>query len=208
MSELDNSVTNEVEDNSPLTKVSEIIDTVVNMQLQLKAITSDLKRVSKDINKMQKQKTPRRKPTPNPNRPKTGFAKPTKLSPDLCDFLGVSHDTEIARTEVTRLINNYIKDKSLQDPVNKRQIKLDEKLHKLLNPPAGEVVTYFTLQSYMKVHFISSTTERSLSEPTPTPTPTPSQTPTPTPKSSDNAKKKVVVRKKDKTTPSATVNVA
>lgn len=184
---------NEVADSSPQEKVTELIGTIVNMQSQMKGLVTELKKLQKDINKLQRSSKKKRAP-PNPDRPKTGFARPTGLSDSLCEFLKVSKGTEIARTEVTRLVNTYIKEHNLQNPENKREILLDAPLKKLLNPPDNVVVTYFTLQSYMKVHFIASTANTTPAS-TPTPTPTPSTSVKSDTSATSTPKKKVVVRK-------------
>ena len=44
------------------------------------------------------------------NRKPSGFAVPTKISPKLCDFMGVEEGTKLARTEVTKYISKYIKE--------------------------------------------------------------------------------------------------
>jgi DNA topoisomerase-3 len=60
----------------------------------------------------------------------------------------------MARTEVSKEINQYIRANSLQDKSNGRIIKADAKLKKLLNLADGDELTYFNLQKYMKHHFI------------------------------------------------------
>jgi len=82
----------------------------------------------------------------------SGFAKPAAISKDLAKFLGVKSDILLARTEVTKRVNLYIKTNDLQNPENRRIIVPDGKLRKLLNN-GDEQVTYFNLQRYMKVHF-------------------------------------------------------
>jgi chromatin remodeling complex protein RSC6 len=61
--------------------------------------------------------------------------------------------TELARTEVTQYLINYIKDNNLQNEENKKCIKADNKLYKLLDLNENETLTYFNLQSYMNKHF-------------------------------------------------------
>ena len=102
------------------------------------------------------QKKSKRKRQTQPNgvkRAPSGFAKPSLISNELCQFLGQPKGTEIARTEVTKFLTSYIKEHELQDPENRRRIKPDKKLQKLLNNAANDEVTYFNLQRYMKVHF-------------------------------------------------------
>ena len=55
------------------------------------------------------------------NRAPSGFVKPTKISDELASFLGKESGTEMARTEVTREINAYIREHDLQDPDNGRR---------------------------------------------------------------------------------------
>ena len=59
----------------------------------------------------------------------------------------------MARTEVTREINKYIRTHNLQDPTNGRKINPDGKLRKLLEVPNTEDLTYFNLQKYLSKHF-------------------------------------------------------
>ena len=59
----------------------------------------------------------------------------------------------MARTEVTRDINTYIRNNKLQDKDNGRQINPDKKLSALLKLPSGETLTYFNLQKFMSPHF-------------------------------------------------------
>lgn len=91
------------------------------------------------------------------NRSPSGFVKPTLITDELANFLGKDKGSEMARTEVTREINKYIRAHKLQDPENGRKINPDAKLEKLLKIPKGEVLTYFNLQRYMSPHFPKKT---------------------------------------------------
>lgn len=90
------------------------------------------------------------------NRSPSGFVKPTLITDELASFLGKEKGSEMARTEVTREINKYIRANKLQDPENGRKINPDSKLSQLLKIPSGEVLTYFNLQRYMSPHFPKS----------------------------------------------------
>ena len=59
----------------------------------------------------------------------------------------------MARTEVTREINSYIREHKLQDKENGRKIIADKKLTSLLKLKKGDELTYFNLQKYMSPHF-------------------------------------------------------
>ena len=79
--------------------------------------------------------------------------KPTLISNELAAFLGKPTGTEMARTEVTREINSYIRANSLQDKDNGRKINPDKKLTTLLKLKKTDELTYFNLQRYMSPHF-------------------------------------------------------
>jgi chromatin remodeling complex protein RSC6 len=90
------------------------------------------------------------------NRQPSGFVKPTKISVELSEFLGKPLGTEMARTEVSKEINAYIRSNSLQDKDNGRKIIPNDPLRKLLNIQSDDELTYFNLQRYMKHHFIKA----------------------------------------------------
>lgn len=106
--------------------------------------TRELKLVQK-LNSKRKRKTGNRQPS--------GFVKPTKISDELAKFLGKDIGSEMARTEVTRDINKYIRTHSLQDAANGRKINPDAKLAALLKLKKSDELTYFNLQRYMSPHF-------------------------------------------------------
>lgn len=112
------------------------------------------KRWSKELKVAQKSSSKKKKKTTN--RQPSGFVKPTKISDELAVFLEKEIGSEMARTQVTREINNYIRANNLQDPVNGRHINPDEKLAALLKIPEGENLTYFNLQRYMSPHFFKN----------------------------------------------------
>ena len=87
------------------------------------------------------------------NRSPSGFVKPTLISDELAKFLQKRSGTEMARTEVTREINTYIRAHNLQDKTNGRKINPDQQLAALLKIQNGDELTYFNLQRYMSPHF-------------------------------------------------------
>lgn len=125
---------------------------LVNQMSSLKADFKTLeKKAVREIKIAQKEKAKRRRKTGN--RSPSGFVKPTLISSELAKFLGKPNGTEMARTEVTREINGYIRLHSLQDKSNGRKINPDKALASLLKIQSGDELTYFNLQRYMSPHF-------------------------------------------------------
>jgi chromatin remodeling complex protein RSC6 len=73
--------------------------------------------------------------------------------------MGVPNGSEMARTEVTKFVHTYIKDKNLQNPDNGQEIFPDSKLRKLLYTGKNKKITYFKLQTYLKPHFLKKDKE-------------------------------------------------
>ena len=109
------------------------------------------KKWSREIKAAQKQSSKRKRKAGN--RAPSGFVKPTKISDELASFLGQEKGTEMARTDVTREINTYIRAHKLQDKDNGRKIIPDTKLATLLKLKKTDELTYFNLQKYMSPHF-------------------------------------------------------
>jgi upstream activation factor subunit UAF30 len=102
------------------------------------------------------------------NRAPSGFVKPTKISDELASFLGKDKGSEMARTEVTRDINKYIRTNNLQDKDNGRKINPDTKLAILLKLKKTDELTYFNLQRYMSPHFAKASKDLPVAAPAPT----------------------------------------
>ena len=118
--------------------------TVNDLWKEVETLKQEQKKMMKLLKKMKKEEVaadgvPKEKKT-------NGFAKPMFMSKALCDFLNVDYDHQMARTEVTKTINSYVKEHDLQNPQNKRELILDDKLRTILNVPVDETVTFFNLQ--------------------------------------------------------------
>lgn len=127
----------------------------------MSSLKNDVKSLEKIVAKEQKlaQKSSKSSKKASGNRQPSGFVKPTRISDELARFLGKTTGTEMARTEVSKEINRYIKANNLQLQTNRRVITPDTKLSALLKlKEGGEQLTYFNLQKYMKPHFIKAVT--------------------------------------------------
>ena len=118
-------------------------------------VKSDFKTLEKVMSREMKlaAKASSKKRRSSGDRKPSGFVKPTVISDELAQFLGKEIGTEMARTEVSKDINTYIRSHNLQDKANGRIIHPDAKLTKLLKVAKGDELTYFNLQRYMKHHF-------------------------------------------------------
>lgn len=91
---------------------------ITNLQKVVKTVEKDVKRQLKNIKKDKKNDKPKVKRAPS------GFAKPTKVTKELCDFMNKPEGSEIARTEVTKALVNYIKENNLIELGEDSKIKL------------------------------------------------------------------------------------
>lgn len=130
------------------------LDTTLATVRELKTRLQKLEKLVHREHKAQLKKSRgRKKRVVDPNAEPSGFAKPGPVSTELRKFLSLGPDENIARTAVTQRINTYCKDKKLQDLSDKRKIVPDAALRKLLRMSKTDELTFFNLQTYMKVHF-------------------------------------------------------
>lgn len=117
------------------------------------------KKWTRELKSAQKQSSKRKRKAGN--RAPSGFVKPTRISDELAKFLDKPAGCEMARTEVTRDINKYIRTNNLQDKENGRKINPDSKLAALLKLKKSDELTYFNLQRYMSPHFAKAAVKES-----------------------------------------------
>jgi upstream activation factor subunit UAF30 len=129
-------------------KLHQVVAFAASLRSELRALE---RYAVKELRTAQKASAKKRRKVGN--RAPSGFVKPTPISKELAEFLGKSDGSEMARTEVTREINAYIRTNNLQDKENGRRINPDAKLKNLLKLKKGEELTYFNLQRYMSPHF-------------------------------------------------------
>ncbi len=129
-------------------KLSAVRQQMSSLILEFKTLQ---KRAERELKAVQKAGNKRKQR--NATRAPSGFVKPTLISDQLAEFLGKDKGSLIARTDVTREINAYIRANKLQDPANGRKINPDAKLKKLLTLKPTDELTYFNLQRYMSQHF-------------------------------------------------------
>lgn len=131
-----------------LAKLNQLSSFIASLKTEYRSLE---KKWSREIKTAQKSQAKRKRKSGN--RQPSGFVKPTKISDELAKFLEKPVGTEMARTDVTREINKYIRSHNLQDKDNGRKINPDDKLQSLLKLKNTDELTYFNLQRYMSPHF-------------------------------------------------------
>lgn len=137
---------------SEKSKLTELIEAITNLDKEFKAIRSLIKLVQKENDKKEKILKKERDRKEKARQSPSGFAKPTDISTEMCDFLNIPHGTLMSRTEVTKNINTYVSENKLKDPVNGRIIRPDAVLKKLLRVKDGDEVTFFHMQKLLNPH--------------------------------------------------------
>ena len=147
-----------------------LIKTKQDLLIELKREVQELKKMQRDhelaLKEASKRSRKKRVRDENSTRKPSGFASPVVVSDELYSFLesfGVKKGDPIARTDVTRYVTTYIKDKDLQNPENRREIVPDTVLDRLFGPAMEHkdpndatsplVYTYLKLQRYLSQHF-------------------------------------------------------
>jgi chromatin remodeling complex protein RSC6 len=127
------------------------------MKAHVSMIHQNIKQLEKTVKKQMKGlKKEVTKNKNKGNRLPSGFAKPSKVTKELCEFMNKSEGTEIARTEVTRALVAYIKENKLENNTNSKIISPDDKLKILLGLDDSQELTYFNIQKYMNKHFVKA----------------------------------------------------
>jgi len=158
-----------MDQNNDITEAFTTINNSITLfKMQLNTLQQQVRGLEKTVKKELKTGKKETKPVVvKAKKAPSGFAKPTKVTKELCEFMDKPEGTEIARTEVTKALVNYIKSNNLQEQTSdsKNKIVPDDKLKNLLGINVEETneLTYFSIQKYMNKHFISKNNISNLS---------------------------------------------
>jgi upstream activation factor subunit UAF30 len=133
-----------------ISQINQIKNQMTHLQTNLRDLEKNVKKQMKGLKKEAS------KPKIKVNRPPSGFAKPSKVTNELCKFMNKQEGSEIARTEVTKALVSYIKNNKLENEENSKIIYPDDNLKQLLGLDDDVVLTYFTIQKYMNKHFVKN----------------------------------------------------
>lgn len=153
-----------------LEKGTELLDVVVQLKKQLinenkehvsrqakqfKLLETSIKEynklVTREFNKLDKKAHRKKK------KSITGLEKEHQVTDNMQDFLTKNFDiprgTPVSRTQLTSLLNIYIKDNNLKNDVIPKQIKFDNGLNNLFENHKDEIHTYPDITRYINEHF-------------------------------------------------------
>jgi chromatin remodeling complex protein RSC6 len=128
-------------------------DTAATLLAHVKRLDKRVHREIKDARKRKRRSATTEEGADAKPRTPSIFERPVQVTDELCAFLGKAKGTQMSRSEVTKGVNQYVKDKELK---NKHDIKPDAALKKLLALPEGQSLTYFNLQRYLNRHYVKA----------------------------------------------------
>ena len=140
----------ETEAKSITARLLAVRETVSELISEAKRLEKKAAKVQKMADKRRRRKAPVEGEEGKPARVSI-FQVPTDISPALCAFMGRPAGSKESRSNVTKFVTTYVKEKNLKD---KHDIKGDAALLKLLNLKAEDKLTYFNLQKYLNVHYL------------------------------------------------------
>ncbi len=144
-------------DDEIFVQFDQLVTQLNQMKTQITGIQQNIKQLEKSVKKQMKGLKKEVTKTKNKgNRQPSGFAKPSKVTKELCEFMNKAEGSEIARTEVTRALVAYIKENKLENTSNSKIISPDDKLKVLLGLDDSQELTYFNIQKYMNKHFVKN----------------------------------------------------
>jgi len=96
-----------------------------------------------------------RKASTRPKNTSSGFMKPVQISQEMAKFTGWEPDVPRSRVDVTKYLCQYIREKDLQNPADRRIIRPDSELKSLLKlqDESKDPLTYYSLQKSIQHHF-------------------------------------------------------
>jgi chromatin remodeling complex protein RSC6 len=143
-----------------LNEFTTINNSLTLFKMQINTIQQQVRILEKNVKKELKTSQKNVKPIIlKAKKAPSGFAKPTRVTKELCEFMNKPEGTEIARTEVTKVLVNYIKSNNLQEQTvdSKNKIVPDDKLKNLLGLNVEEIneLTFFNIQKYSGLNWVT-----------------------------------------------------
>lgn len=80
----------------------------------------------------------------------SGFNKPVKIPETIKQLLKITDDTKLPRTQITKLIYEYIRQNNLQSETDKRTIIPNKDLQDIFGLEKNEQLSFYNIQSHLK----------------------------------------------------------
>ena len=130
-------------------EIDVILKTLLDSQRSLKNLKKELDkshlRELKNVKKKKKSDN-----NVKSNKEPSGFNKPALVPSEFCKQpWGCDEGQLIPRTQLTKMVYDYIKDNELQDPSDKRIIHPDDNVKSLFHLEPGQNLEFKTFQTYM-----------------------------------------------------------
>jgi chromatin remodeling complex protein RSC6 len=138
---------------SMTSRLNTLRETIVSLLGEVKRLDKRVHREIKDARKRKRRAKVEEGAEGDKPRTPSIFERPVQVTDELCAFLGLAKGTLISRSQVTKGVNAYVKEKNLKE---KHSITPDVQLRKLLALPEGQLLTYFNLQKYLNRHYPKS----------------------------------------------------
>jgi hypothetical protein len=138
-------------------RIAEVNSSLNEMKVAQDKYRESVKKLN-HVYEMMVKKEQKQANKPKKERKACGFAVAVPVSDIMCEFMEVEKGSMVARTDITKRLNAYIKANGLENPENRQQILPDERLWKILGVErAGVVITHFNIQKYINGHFLKKT---------------------------------------------------
>ena len=140
-------------------RIAEVNSSLNEMKVAQDKYRESVKKMN-HVYEMMVKKEQKQANKPKKERKACGFAVAVPVSDIMCEFMEVEKGSLVARTDITKRLNAYIKANGLENPENRQQILPDERLRKILGVASGTadvVITHFNIQKYINGHFLKRT---------------------------------------------------
>ena len=122
---------------------------IISLQRTQKLLIKELEK----IHKIEVKEASKRKKNSNSGekRDPSGFVAKQCVPIEFCEQpWGCEKDQQIERTNLTKMVYDYVKENSLQDPSDKRRIFADDVIKTLFHMEDGDELHFNNFQTYMK----------------------------------------------------------
>lgn len=129
------------------------MDSSAAIQATLQSLEKMVKSLQREVHKIRQRLDDPTGEKAKARSENNSFKKPQQVSDQLRKFLGLGDGEMISRSEVTKRIFAYAKDKKLNSG---KTINLDAPLKELLKPVEGQDITVTNLQKYINHHYVTA----------------------------------------------------